>query len=61
MALTAHAFDEEMQACLDAGMDDFLTKPIRKAALLEWMLYFQAQLLDEAEGGTDASPIEGAA
>ncbi len=61
VALTAHAFDEEMQACLDAGMDDFLTKPIRKAVLLEWMLRFQAQLLDEATAKADVPPIEGAA
>jgi len=61
VALTAHAFDEEMQACLDAGMDDFLTKPIRKAVLLEWMLRFQAQLLDEGTAKSDVPPIEGAA
>ncbi len=61
VALTAHAFDEEMQACLDAGMDDFLTKPIRKAVLLEWMLRFQAQLVDEATAKADVPPIEGAA
>mgnify|MGYP000922455269 FL=1 len=61
VALTAHAFDEEMQPCLDAGMDDFLTKPIRKAVLLEWMLRFQAQLLDEGTAKSDVPPIEGAA
>lgn len=61
VALTAHAFDEEMQACLDAGMDDFLTKPIRKAALLEWMVRFQVQLLDEAAAEEVVPPIEGAA
>lgn len=37
VALTAHAFDTEMQSCLKAGMDHFLTKPIRKQAFLEWI------------------------
>ncbi len=41
VALTAHAFEAEMQACFDAGMDDFLTKPIRKITFLQWLARFQ--------------------
>ena len=28
IALTAHAFDEDKQKCFDAGMKDFMTKPL---------------------------------
>jgi hypothetical protein len=61
VALTAHAFDAEMQACYDAGMDDFLTKPIRKAVLIDWMAQFQDRLLVETETEMKKPPIEGAA
>lgn len=33
VATTAHVLDEDRKRCSDAGMDDFLAKPIRKAAL----------------------------
>jgi CheY-like chemotaxis protein len=33
LALTATALDEDRQRCLDAGMDDFITKPVAPKAL----------------------------
>jgi signal transduction histidine kinase/DNA-binding response OmpR family regulator len=35
IALTANAFPDDVKACRDAGMDEFMSKPIRKKVLLE--------------------------
>ena len=37
IALTANAMQSDKDACLDAGMDDFLTKPFSKQGLAECM------------------------
>jgi|GEM_PF-3371435 len=38
VAMTANAMQGDREACLDAGMDDYVTKPIRVDALVEALL-----------------------
>ena len=38
IAFTANAFAEDIRACKEAGMNDFIVKPVRKIRLLETLL-----------------------
>jgi two-component system, sensor histidine kinase len=38
IAVTANAFAEDIKTCEDAGMDGFITKPIRKSVMLDEMI-----------------------
>ncbi|ATG43053.1 two-component regulatory system, sensory/regulatory protein [Phaeobacter piscinae] len=57
IALTANAFESDRRACLDAGMDRFLQKPIRKPLLLETIAAVQAERAappDQTKDGTNS-------
>ena len=47
IALTAHAMDEERQRCKDAGMNDFLSKPIDPLALIALVAHWRPAHLEK--------------
>ncbi|MGI9272953.1 MAG: response regulator [Woeseiaceae bacterium] len=49
IALTANALPEDRQKCLDAGMDDFVSKPFTRQALAETIAKWCAPKVDAEE------------
>ncbi len=65
IALTANALAEDRQRCLDAGMDDFISKPFSREQLQEALARWEADetadsitLVDTGEPANDANAHE---
>lgn len=54
LALTANAMSGDRERCIDAGCDEYETKPVNRARLLRTVARMMGRLVDEADGGDGA-------
>jgi CheY-like chemotaxis protein len=59
IAMTAHAMDSDRQRCLDAGMDDYLTKPFQPEQVLDALAGFNPESRRPAQPPEDMGEHHG--
>jgi CheY-like chemotaxis protein len=60
IAMTAHAMDGDRERCLAAGMDDYVSKPMRHADLVEALMRCIPQMPVSARNGNGNGTGDGA-